>query len=477
MCMFHRMLIFVATFAIASAARAKSPEGFHLIPEVYETASPRFDGAVAADATNQILEPSYVITVKTENTPWVRVHFADFELGNGSYLLITSAEDGSQQRLESWSMPEWQNTSAIFNGDEVQVELYAAPGDTGVFFAIDHLLVADPEDFAFGIDAVPTPGIHASICGSVDNRTPSNDSRVGRLFMGGCTGWLAHNGAGLTAGHCGTPDGNIVGVIEYNVPISDSNGSPNAADANDQYPITTVTGFEAGGEGDDWAVFRVGANSNTGLRPEIAQGFYHMTSLVPAEGSTVRVTGYGIDPFPAGTGGAGAPCCDWDDDDDCNFSCNSRNLTQQTSTGACDDCLVDGDSIDHEVDTMPANSGSPVIWPAHNVTIAVHTNGGCDTIFSDFDNSSTWLGDNPLENQLEAFLPNRIWVDAVSPHFLQNGQLLSAYRNMGQVAAGAPTGSTVAIVAGNYPAASGNVTTINRAMTLTAPVGLVRLGN
>ncbi|MGE3181306.1 MAG: serine protease [Phycisphaerae bacterium] len=460
---------------ISGEVLAKSEHGFQLISETYEIASPQFDGPTDIVA-NQILEPVFVQTVLAENTPWVRVHFSRFHLGSGSYLILSSPRDGEWQKLESWSMEVWLNTSAIFNGDEVQIELYAAPGDTGVFFEIDQLLVADPEDFA-NFDATPVPVIEASICGELDDRVPSNDPRVGRLFFGGCTGWLVHNGAGLTAGHCGTPDGNITGVMEYNVPISNSNGAPNAASTNDQYPVTAVTGFESDGEGDDWAVFRVGANSNTGLRPELAQGFFHMTSLVPAEGETVRVTGYGIDPFPAGTGGTGAPCCDWDDDGDCNFSCNARNVTQQTDTGACDDCLVDGDAIDHEVDTMPANSGSPVIWNSLDIAIAIHTNGGCDTVLSDFDNSSTWLGDNPLENRMGAFLPNRIWADAVSPHFLRTGGLLNAFRNMSEVASSAPTGSTVAIVAGSYPAAAGNVATFSRAMTLTAPIGLVRLGN
>lgn len=485
----HRAAIAgIAAFFVLSAALAKSEQGFRLIAEPYVTGSPRFEGPLAAPGdgwsdsavdgaeSGAVAQPVFSTTIKTQQTPWLRVHFAAHQLGDGGYLMLTSALDGQTQRLDAASLPIWQNTSAIFNGDEVQIDLYAGPGDTGVYFTVDHLLVADPEDFAFGFSPEPGTQIETSICGDFDDRSGSNDPRVGRLFFGGCTGWLVHNGAALTAGHCGTPDGNIMGVIEFNVPLSSSNGVPFAAPVNDQYPVTGVMASESGGEGADYAVFSVGPNSNTGLFPHRSQGFFHMTSAVPVEGTTLRVTGYGIDPFPSGTGGAGAPCCDWDDDGACDFSCNSRNLTQQTDTGSCDDCLA-GTAIEHTVDTMPANSGSPVIWNSIDVAIAIHAQGGCDTVFSDFDNAGTWLGYGPLSTALQSFLPNRVWLDAASPQTIRTGHVLRAFRNIAETAQSAPSGSTIAIVTGDYPAANGNVATFNRPMTLTAHLGTVRLGN
>jgi hypothetical protein len=476
------------------AVYARSERGFELIPRPYPLESPVLHGvavdaadpagvtppatddAGAAHGVDRPAQPAYVVVIHAENTPWLRVRFGECNFGSESYVILTSRYDGHQQRLDSWSMPIWQNTSAGFNGGELEIALFVGPRDEGVFFKVEDVLVADPEDFPLGFDPPET------ICNSVDNRVASSDQRVGRLFFGGCTGWLVHNGAALAAGHCGTPDGNVTGLLEFNVPLSTSNGIPVLGSPDDQYPITGVVSFESDGEGADYAVFTVGPNSNTGLRAHIAQGFFHMTALVPSDGTLLRVTGYGVDPFPPGSGGAGADCCDWDDDDVCNSDCNSASRTQQTSTGACDDCLV-GTAIEHTVDTMPANSGSPIIWESNGLAIGIHTNGGCDTIFSDFDNAGTWLGYNPLKSALNNFLGNNVWwVDALSPNIplFQTGGVLNAFDRVSEATAVVPDGGTIAIVAGNYTAANGNTLTAGadgRAMTLMAHVGIVRIGD
>ena len=426
----------------------------------------------------------YTTIIRAEETPWMRIHFGSYNLGENSYIKLTSLLDGDSQYLDANYMLIWSDTSGIFNGTEVELELYVSPQDNGIFVNVDSILVAHPDDFAFSVDvdAAADQEIPESICGDFDDRVLSNDSRVGRLFFGGCTGWLVHNGAALTAGHCGTPDGNLSGrVLEFNVPLSTSNGVPRAASLNDQYPVTSVRAFEADGEGEDYNVFAIGPNSNTDQRAHIVQGFFHMTELVPSEGNTVRVTGYGLDPFPGGTGGAGASCCDWDSDNNCNRTCNSRSLVQQTDTGACDDCLVDS-AIEHEVDTLPANSGSPVIWESNNLAIAIHTHGGCDSFFSDFDNAGTWLGYNPLQNALHSFQANARYADAksITPLFLQTGNVLHPYKTITQAVSGTPSGRRIAIVAGSYKASAGNTFTAGangKSLTLFAPVGQVTIGN
>ena len=463
------------------AAFGKSKRGFMLIPQPYTVKSPVFDGAgEPVGEEQQTAVRAHVELIQVKDTPWVRIRFGQHNLGAESYMILTSLDDGDRQRLDSWSMPIWQNTSAVFNGTEVEIALFVAPRDKGVFFTVDEVLVADPEDFAFGTDTVPLPNNTASLCDDGDDRVPSNDSRVGRLFFGGCTGWLVHNGAVLTAGHCGEPDGNITGVLEFNVPASSPNGVTRSAGTNDQYPVTGVVSSESNGEGADYAVFAVGPNSNTGLRAHIAQGFFHMTALIPSEGRTLRVTGYGLDWSPAGPGGPGAPCCDYDSDEDCDYNCNSANCTQQTATGSCDDCLVDY-AIEHTVDTAPANSGSPIIWESTGLAIGIHTQGGCDSFWSDYDNAGTWLMYPPLASAMNGFLgPNVWWVDGASPNPIQFGHVLYPFNRVSAAVVSAPDGATVAIVAGDYPAALGNTFVAGadgRAMTLTAHVGMVRIGN
>ncbi|MFH1107928.1 MAG: hypothetical protein V1790_01835 [Planctomycetota bacterium] len=289
-----------------------------------------------------------------------------------------------------------------------------------------------------------------------------------------------HNGAALTAGHCGEPDGNITGVLEFNVPDSSSNGVTRSASTNDQYPVTGVVSSESNGEGADYAVFAVGPNSTTGLRPHIAQGFFHMTALMPSEGTTLRVTGYGLDWVPLGTAGPGAHCCDSNGDRVCEYICNSANCTQQTATGSCNDCLV-GYAIEHTVDTAPANSGSPIIWESTGLAIGIHTQGGCDSFWSDYDNAGTWVVYSPLASAMNGFLGANVWwVDWASVYPVQFGHVLYAFNRVSAAVAGVPGGATLAIVAGDYPAALGNTFVAGadgKAMTLTAPVGFVRIGN
>lgn len=475
----------------ASAARATDDtHSFYLVPEGYWVDSGAHDGPIAtvSGGDNESAAAIDAVSVYTEiisvsYTPWMRIRFGEYNLGATSYVQLMSVVDGDIQYLDADSMAVWMNTSGAFNGPEVELTLFAGAGDRDVFVTVEEVLVANPEDFATGALQYPPPddGV-ASICGDFDDRVSSSDSRAGRLFFGGCTGWLVSNTAGLTAGHCGTPDGNLVGVtMEFNVPPSLSNGMPVAADLDDQYPITSVVDFESDGEGEDYAVYRLGTNSNTGANAHIVQGFYHMTGAVPSEGTTLRVTGYGIDAFPPGTGGSGAPCCDWDDDDECNNDCNSDNVTQQTDTGACDDCLV-GTAIEHEVDTMPANSGSPIIWNSNGITIAIHAQGGCDSFFSDFDNAGTWLGYGPLRNALNGVLgSNTIHADSVvvggAP---QNGEAIYPTASVASAVSMVANGGQIALVAGSFPAGSGNTFTAGadgKSMTFIAPVGSATVGN
>lgn len=415
----------------------------------------------------------FVDEIRVRGTPWIRIHIADYELGAQSFLTIRSLADGDVQRFDARSLPQWSNWSAIFRGDAVALELHVAPNERDIFVQVDEVQVADPLDRA-GAPAGPP---QRSICGDLDDRVPSSDSRVGRLFFGGCTGWLVSTGGVLTAGHCGTPDGNITGVIEFNVPPSQSNGTPVPAAVNDQYPVAAGSAqSQSGGEGADWAVFSINANSNTGLQAHRVQGFFRMTWSAPAVDTTLRVTGYGLDNRPAGSGGGG--CCDADGDGNCENNCNSASLTQQTDTGRMDS--IDSSIIEHEVDTTPANSGSPIVWNANGFTIGIHTNGGCDDIFSENDNAGTRF----TVPALYIAVRNNVSSQAV---FADNAYLISGagwpfspYTTIPAAVSNVPDGGLISIVAGSYPAASGNTFVAGadgKAMTLTAPVGTVVIGN
>ncbi|MEE2939047.1 MAG: hypothetical protein VX460_01550, partial [Planctomycetota bacterium] len=164
------------------------------------------------------LELAASFTVTQPGVDWLRVSFRDVVLagdplaGNGAELRIYSVQDGALQIMNAIEVERWDGSTAYFNGDAVQIEVWAHE-DTGTSRV-------QVDSIEFGL----TPeGYDRSICGSLDDRQPSTDPRSGRLMPVGCTAWLIDDCGGcfLTAGHC---TGNIQ-VVQFNVPLSTSSGT------------------------------------------------------------------------------------------------------------------------------------------------------------------------------------------------------------------------------------------------------------
>lgn len=413
----------------------------------------------------------FASALSAPGAPWMQVHFSGWNLGFRGYIILRSAEDGDFQRLDGRSLPEWNNASGIFNGDLVSIEVYAMPGDTGVFVDVARLVV--------GKAVVPVDDpVQNTLCGS-DSRTRTTDNRTVRLFMGGCTGWLASNGALLTAGHCvdfdpdldgpGVPNGivDLSGVVEINVPGSDANGTPNAAPLNSQFPIRSggiswqYISEQDPNLGFDWGIFLTGRNANTGLTVfQAAGGFFRTTNQAPGAGSgTIRITGYGIDDSPVGSTG----------------NRNSDNVTCQTSTGPYVTEGVDSSTgfwHEYQTDTEPANSGSPIIWEnSGGYVIGVHTNGGCDS--QGGGNYGTSFETNILENALDQYPSNvAVHLDGGATRGSLSGTIFNPFRNFIAAYNGAPNNADLSIVAGTYSVGAAGVT-LNKPMRLVAPSGTV----
>jgi len=406
-------------------------------------------------------------TVQVSGVPWLRLHFDDYDLGTQSFIRITSLADGAQQVLDADSLAQWYNSSAFFNGDSVEVELYVAPGETDVFIKIQEITVgewADGEDIG---SAGGDVGIE-SICGGDDDRVHSDDPRVGRIVPAGCTGWIVSNGAHLTAGHC---TGTAMQTLEFNIPNSLANGTIRHPGPEDQYPIDAgsivFNNDGAGAIGNDWAVFGCNANSNTGLLPVQAQkAFYRMSR--DSSPANVRVTGCGQDNDPPGSTGG------W----------NSDNQTLQTHWGTYVGETVEGASdviIEYIVDTMGGSSGSPVIIYGTTTTIGIHTNAGCDPCEPpDHGNHGTGFEHNNLENAIETFPgSNVVYVDAGHPATSEDGAVLRPYHTVTEAITWVLDGGIVSIVAGSY-GKTGNTFTAGedgKRMTFSVPVGTVTIGN
>lgn len=419
----------------------------------------------------------FIDAVVVPDADWVRVAIGEYNLGERSFVILRSLGDMDEQRFDARSLPVWKNRSALFNGDGVIVELHVAPGEHEIFVTVNQAIGGqwNPTD-------LPTPH---SQCGPNDDRVATTDNRIGRMYFGGCTAWRTVIGPRggtteeetcLSAGHCvdfdpdqggpQLPNGilDLSGVIEFNVPLSTAGGFTVAAAAADQYPVVTTGcrwNFDGEGQGlgKDYAVFGVGRNANTGLLPFQAYGFpFRLTRESPAVGATIRITGFGSD-----TGTA-------------NFTC-------QTHTGPYVGEFSSGANFSHEyqVDTEGGNSGSPIIWTAQNLSIGIHTNAGCDNPLTADGNSGTSFEHDPLETDLRNYVQTLArFVDAGHPlRVAEEGTVYRPYSTVSLGVAGIANNGILSIVTGGYNTAADRALlagTGNKAMTLVAPCGSVRIG-
>ncbi len=467
---------------------------------------------------------AFAQTIHVPNAPWLRLSLRDYELGRESFMLIRSVATGAEQRMTHTALENWRNNTAFFGGDALEVELHVAPGERNIFIETSAVWVGQPlgpDDPNF---ADPESGDQPEgggdppedLCGG-DSRVASTDSRVGRLFGGGCTAFLVANGAFVTAGHCvdGQPDGVVDQgfldtVVEFNVPPSLPNGATQPALPDDQFPVTGIyVAWQFIGIGADWAVFHAGPNAD-GVTPQQAQGgFFRVSGAAESTiGQTMRVTGYGWDWTPAGTsanhclGGSNAGasciadaqcpggncvapfCCDGNQNMVCDFNCNSHSATQQTATGPCTDFEDNGSTawFRYELDTTPATSGSAVVREATGEALGINTNS--DTLCNDGGNWGMTFDQDVLHDFLNVYIygPGVAYADPTSFCVLGfcSGTIFNPHPTISEAVSDVSDNGNVVIIQGNYTAASGNVFTAGadgKAMTFIAPFGGVVIGN
>ena len=327
------VMIGIGLPAFVSAQTAEIP--FHRQAYVWKSGTHK--GQKGTEAKTYLAESRMV---EAASAPWLRLVFGQVKLGAKSSVTIISRKDGARQDLNAVTLAQWQNTSAYFNGDAVEVQIHAAPNEESVSLQIQELVVGE------WLNGAAPP---ESQCGPLDDRVPSNHLASGRILSIGCTGWIVSNGLHVTAGHC---SGGAGLVLQFNVPPSNPDGTLNNPGPQDQYSIDSGTWqFVNGGIGNDWGTFGVFNNSQTGLQPIQAQGasFTVVQNLGPP---TIRITGFGVD-----------------------FNDPTRTQTQQTHAGPNAGSSVT--TMRYQTDTEGGNSGSPVIDDATGNAVGVHTHGGC----------------------------------------------------------------------------------------------------
>ena len=289
----------------------------------------------------------YSHLVRMDNASSMQITFGRTTLPQGTMLRMMSLHDGAMQHHTATTLKQWGNTSAWFNGSTVLVELVAEPNSSSTHFTID------------GVIIIEQLGEDRSICGPTDDRKLSYEDRDARGMPIGCTTWIIDdvNHTFLTAGHCADGGTSDIGVVQFNVPLSDPNGNVQHPGPEDQY-ATDPESFQSGYStiGDDWAYYGCFPNTETGMTPYEAQNdFYVLSDAAPAvDGQLITITGYGTTSSPVP---------------------NEYNQAQKTHTGPY--TQLDGTAIGYQTDTTGGNSGSAVLNEATGEAIGIHTNGGC----------------------------------------------------------------------------------------------------
>ncbi len=335
---------------------------------VFETRTVAIDsGWIANTAAARAVV--FTTTVRQPGAVWLRLHLDASNLPSGTELQLRARADGAVQRFDGGSLRDYAFRSAYFNGDEVTVELLAAPGTRGNRL---HVPV---------VELGPLVALPESQCGPTDDRLPSTDKRSGRQYPTGCSSWLISETVVLTAGHC---TANAAQQIHFNVPLSSSSGQLRFPPPSDQYAYDTATLQRLdSGVGSDWTVTTVHRNSTTKLYPGQVQGAWYELGTVPTtpSGNNIRITGYG-------TGGQQP---EW-------------NQAQKTHVGPLN--TVRTTSLCYVTDTTGGNSGSPIIHENTGKAVGIHTHGGCSTSGSGC-NSGTRIDRSDLQAAIATALTRK----------------------------------------------------------------------
>jgi hypothetical protein len=296
------------------------------------------------------------------DVPWIRLGFGAVQLSPGSRLRITSLLDGATQTLNATQLAQWQYTSAYFNGAVVRLTLIAGGGTRQNSVEVNRLIVGE---WAAGTE---------SQCGPTDDRVASSEPARARLLNIGCTASIYNTeSCFITAGHCMSSPGDV-NVVEFNVPPSQANGTIVHPAPSDQYVPTNERQFVDGGIGNDWGLFKVSPNTQTGLMPFEAQGAsLTLGTSLPPVNTTLRIVGYGVDNGVA-------------------------NQTQQENSGPC--------AVRNDAEVPRRHGGRQQRIrrdDGERRVIGIHTNAGCNV--GGGSNSGTAITLPSLQSALQTFCP------------------------------------------------------------------------
>lgn len=451
-------------WAFTTRAQKKEPYHFH-----YQTQ------ATDVGQLKAITEVNYATTSS------LRLYFAGTKLGENSYILL-EAMDGATQELRQLDLENWRYSSAYFNGQKVKVSLFTAEGESNIL-VINQIRINDE------LLNKQSKANSAQLEKSGNEKDynppiPSYGKAVGRFTNGTQaygTGWIAPNGAIVTAFdifyyYFYEKDYDI---IEFNVPLS-TNSTVNHPSPQDQYPVrNTITnavnnfgvtfkdsdyGYSSAG----WAILEVLPNS-TGLRPGERQKEYFRVAANPTSSIVKSMGDIYINILHYGDA-----LNDVYNGKYKTLQMNKTRLLQQNNyLSIYNDYNRDWFLVYQNsgiINFFGSERGAPVMYEESNVAIGIH-NG----FLPNYASYGTGFRNNDFKNHLNNVFTNKVkYVDSEGLYGNNaNGQVDKPYLTVNQGVANAVGGSTIFIAQGAYDEAL----TINKAITLKAPVGEVIIGS
>ena len=434
----------------------------------------------------------------------LRLYFEEVELGPNSYLLL-EGKAGIKQKLNEEALENWRNSSAYFNGTRITLAIFQAPGEAF------HLRTKEVKKI------IPQPGMANRAETSPDRlqvkqrqaqalpALPGFAQAVGRFSNGVTahyTGWIANNGAIISSFNLarqGDPTCLGLDVIEFNMPLSNPDGSINHAHPDDQYPLGKSEFYViAGGSLNGFGTELCSDNTTIvgGMRIDNFKGFGKETSFGK----------YGIiEALPNGTGKRPGermgeffqvvqPPTGPDMKDEtlelyhCRYFPNTdlsqtvremtffaENARTRLSNLANEDRFLvyrryDTNPLQH----MESMSGAPITiandqYPeSNNYAFGVHNKyyGNAYSFGVNFRDA------NFRQKLSNFFSPNTRYVNTKSYWNSGNGSIDQPAITVVQGVGYTPNGGTLSIAKGTYD----ETMTLSQPMKLVAPVGLVRIG-
>ena len=140
-----RYIFITSVFIVFSNCLAWGNEGLSSEIKKYYLHSGEKSSILDDSKTGRSYELTFRDTIVIPDAVWLRLLFKHVSLGEKSYIVMKSLKDGDSQRLNKVSMSQWQNSSGIFNGDAIEISLFKAKEDKGVFFEIEEVLAGRQE--------------------------------------------------------------------------------------------------------------------------------------------------------------------------------------------------------------------------------------------------------------------------------------------------------------------------------------------